>query len=407
MLIQTSGPHNCDQLAGVLGRIANTARSMPPSWDGARIAVPVAGPDGQYVGKALPGKGLYLAFDRSRIGMTKLPAHVFEPTPIQRLVDKFREWQPRLFQHSGKVYYDKRTQQIVDAERGAITTYDSILTARGAGTGAPLDATFTKVTDTSVANTWHSLFLVAGMPPAGAYSALGAGTAPDKSTTGAYSFGLANPTNPNKKYLLTFGFASTSQLNIAVLFDLLSQCGGILMANAANAVNSAALTRYTTGEGVMAIFEVTTALGATAGSLQLASYTNQAGTAARANTTQACVNSAIVHRLVAGVGSTSSVAGGVSCNLQGNDYGVRAVTTATSSGNTGGGVVALNLYFPLAFIPGVSANSYMERDSTVQIDGLTELAVTSGVVLGCLGMYVMPSGTSTGQVIGFIRTCEG
>lgn len=407
MLIQTTGTSNPDLLAARLGRLAQEARAMPPSWDGAAVAVPVCGPDGQYVGKALPGRGLYLAFDRNRLGLTTLPPHVFEPTPIQRLVDQFRRWQPRLFQYSGQVYYDKRTQQVVDAERGAITTYDSILTARGANTGAPLDAIFSKSTDTSTSTCWHSVFQVAGLPPAGSYSALGSGTAPDLTTTGALSFGLANPTNPNKKYLLTFGFTATQQINTAVLVDLLSQCGGVSMANTANAVNSAALTRYTGGAGVMAIFEVTTALGATAGTIQLASYTNQAGTTARANAAQTLVNTAIVHRLVGGIGTTASVAGSFASALQGTDYGVRAVATATSAGNTGGGVLALNLFFPLSFIFGVSANTYMERDSTTQIDGLTELVTTSGGALGCLQVYLLPNTTSTGTLTGFMRTCEG
>jgi len=382
---------------------------MPPSWDGAKIAIPCTGPDGEYFGKALPGRGLYLAFDRKFLGLTKLPPFVYEPSPIQRLMDQAKRLQPRLL--GGwlglKCFYDPRTGSIVDLERGAISTYDDIIAARAAGTGAPLDVVITKNSDTTVATAWHNLFQIAGIPPAGAYSALGSGTAPDNTFTGSYSFGLGAPTSPNKKYLLTFGFTSVNQINMAILFDLLSQDGGILMSNATNTVNTAALTRYTGGAGVLAIFEVTTALGATAGTIQLASYTNQAGTAARANAATTCVNSAIVHRLVGGAGSGTATVGAPACVLQGTDFGIRAVATVTSAGNTGGGVVAINLYFPLAFLPGVAASIWIERDSTVQIDGLVELAQTSGNVLGCLGLYVLPNTTTIGQLTGFIRTCEG
>jgi hypothetical protein len=73
----------------------------------------------------------------------------------------------------------------------------------------------------------------------------------------------------------------------------------------------------------------------------------------------------------------------------------------------GAGVMALELYFPLCFVPAVAAAAYIERDSTAQIDGLTELVQSSGNVLGCLGLYTFCGATSTGVITAFLRTCQG
>jgi len=111
--------------------------------------------------------------------------------------------------------------------------------------------------------------------------------------------------------------------------------------------------------------------------------------------------SAIVQRL-------QPAALGPFMELQAGDSGVRSVETLIFSAAMGGtGKVALNLYFPLGFIPGLSAGVWVERDSTIQIDGIAELVQTAGGVIGCLNAFIQPNGASSGVMNWSLRSCEG
>lgn len=380
----THSRSDCDLLAATLSDLAALGRRMPPSWGGARVSVPVCGPEGQYVGRVLPGTGLYLPMDLKAIGITRgrLP-HVFQASPVQRCMEALlgrglpMEW----------------------AERGAITTYDGIIAARAGGRAQ--DVTVSKLSITTVANAYSSLFRADGLPTIGTYTNIPGGAAHSRASVGAWSFGLTNPTSPNRKYLLTLGLAHSQAVNMIILVDLLVAAGNI-DANVATAqtINSVALPRYTSGAGVLMTFEVTAALGVTAANLT-ATYTNQAGAGSRSTGAQAMTTSAIVQRL-------QPTVLGPYMPLQASDFGVQSVQTVQLSAAMGaGGVLALNLYFPLAFLPGVGANLYMERPSTVQIDGLTELVTDATGVLGCLTAYVLANSASPGVGTYFLRTCEG
>jgi hypothetical protein len=395
---------NVDLIAKHLIYLGKLGRTMPPAWDGAKCTSLACGPDGQYFGKVLPGRGLYLAHDLKALGIKKPLPNVYERSPLFRTIEAMD-------------IYGQIRGKVLDAEKSAvkflsllnvvtarlvpacaITTYDSIITARANGKYG--DVTGTKVTAVTVANGWHSLYALAGTPAAGAFTNIPGGSVKDKTDAGAYSLGLTNPTAPDKMYLLTIGISANQQTNMLILVDLLVAAGNILATTAAaQTVNSVALNRYTTGAGVLATLEITTLMSATAHNLTLNSYTNQAGTAARTTGAQTGLNAGIVGRLDP---STS-----LWFQLQSGDYGVRSVEQFTCSAALAAGVYALHLFYPLAFLPGIAANGYVERDSTVQIDGVTELVQTSGNVLGCLTAYLLPSATASGQITTFMRTVTG
>lgn len=364
-----------DILAKNLAYSAWLARKMPPAWDGARISQPLALPDGNVIGLMLPGKGLKLHADLKDLGITKPIAGVYQDSLTRRLID------------------------LLGDERGAITTYDGIIAARCGGNGN--DVAMFKSSVTTVAAAWHSLSSVSGgLPGAMSYTNIPGGAAHTRANAGAWSLGMSNPGGSNKKYLLTLGWSAVQQVNMLMLVDLLVAAANISCNSGSSpyTINTTALTRYTSGAGVMMTFEVTTALSGTADNVNVSSYTNQAGTGSHATGAIALTTSAIVGRLL-------PIATGPFVALQSGDYGVKSVETITMSGaNTG--VLCLNLYFPLAFCPGVGPNAYTERDSTIQIDGITEL-VTASSSLGCLTVYVLPNTTSTGIVNMFVRTCEG
>lgn len=364
-----------DLLARNLGLMAAAGRSMPPAYLGAEISQPVLGPDGQRIGRMLPGRGLLLDHDLAHLGINRRRVrNVFGRSEFSR----FRDF--------------------LGDDRAAITTIDGIVAARAGGKA--VDTCFSKLSYTTVANVWSSSFRAGGIPTTGTYTNIPTGAAHDRNSVGALSNAITDTAGSDKRYLLSFGFTASQQINVALLVDLLVCCGNILATTLSpQTVSSTALTRYTTGAGVCAIFDVTSAIGTTASNINLSSYTNQAGTAAQVSPAQAMTVSAIVQRLMAATA-------GPFVPLASGDYGVRAVSTVTLSAAMTLGVMALNLYYPLMWVPGVAANIWASNNSTSQIDGLCELPVVSNVS-GCLALYMLTNTTSTGILTGAFQTCSG
>lgn len=380
MLIKST-VNDVDKMAENIALLAKLGHDMPPSWQGAEMTHPVNDPEHRYLGKILPGKGLYLDCDLKYFGIDRPIPHVYERSLTRYLID------------------------LLGNQRGSITTYDGIISARASGLGQ--DILTGKVVNTVVAGNWSSLLKVTGLPGAFTYSNIsgtpGAGGSAPTRADSALSLGLANPTSSRKKYLLSAGFSSSTIMQLALIHDLLV-AADLFDTNSASSqgVNTTALTRYTTGEGVMMTWEVTNGtIGATPRNLTV-TYTDQSGNGSSATPAQALTASAIDRRL-------QPTLLGPFMQLAAGDYGVRSVESAQLSGTMGTAsrYIALNMYMPLMFLPGVNANTYAERDSTLQIDGITELVQTSGNVIGCINAFVMCSTTSAGPCFFFFRTCEG
>lgn len=365
-----------DQLAQHLAYMGSLGRSMPPAWDGAGVAIPIDVP-GQRIGSMLPGRGAYLDIDLKSLGITKPIPHVFERTPMRRALDLLLD------------------------DRGDITTYNGIITARAT---AGRDFTFTKTSITTVASNWSSTFLAGGQPGAGSYTAISGGAVHTRASAGALSGYLANAGSTTRAYLLTFGYTSSQTINMAILADLLWAGGSIdANSNGAQTVNSTALTRYTGTAAAcnMLTFEVTSALGSTPANITATYTESSAGTGSRSTGAIALTPSAIVGRL-------QPTATGPFIQFANGDYGIRSLETVQLSAAMGaGGVLAALIYRPLSFVPGVAATVYIERDSTTQIDGLTEIAKDSSDVPGCLALFVQTNSTASGIVTGFCRTVIG
>ncbi len=394
---------NVDWIAERLIRMSVVAKNLPPSWDGAKITIPVISPDGAArIGKLLPGRGLYLDCDLKSVGITKRVPYVFEKTPVMRLVDKLKSERGAIAASAilaAAAAFPRHILSVLGpAVIGAITSYDGIINARAGGNAT--DVAFTKVSVTTVASSWHALFDAGGAPPAGSFTST-PGAAPTNATTGALAPGLPTTSGSVNNYLLTFGFTSASQINMAILADLLVQVGSVAVNNGTATISSTALTRYTGGAGVLVTFEVTTILSGTSAGTFTMSYTDQGGNSGQTSASQTLTISAAVGRL-------QPIATGPFMPLLAGDFGVQAVANIISSGATATtGVLALHMYYPLAMVPGVVASGYIERDSTIQIDGLAQIQSTSGFAPGCLTLYILPNGVSSGVLTGFIRTCQG
>lgn len=400
-------PLDVDTIAREIGRTAQLARHMPPAWDGAKVAHGFTGAQGENLGRVLPGRGVALASDLKSLGITKPIPYVFEQSLAMRTIEACGGRERLAISLSALLLSAKLgALGMADAVLGlpafvgAITNYDGIINARA--NGKHEDVISFVATQASVALAWHSLVRTTNKQPAGTFApaAIPGGTAVNRSTVGALFPHLSNPSGSDKKYLLTVGYSSGTTLNQILLVDKLVAASGVSgNVNTAQTTDTTSLTRYTDGAGVLATMEVTTALGATASNVTL-SYTNQDGTSGRTSPSVAMTTSAITGRLV-------PVETGPFMRLSNGDFGVRSVQSVTLSAAMGAGVLNLYLYKPLHWLPGIATNIYVERDSTVQIDGLTELVRGSDSQLGMLSYFVMPNGTTTGNVSMFLRTVAG
>ena len=187
----------------------------------------------------------------------------------------------------------------------------------------------------TAAGTWMSYWYATGMPGAGSDPAATPGTVYDNADGSIWFADQVNFT----RHLLASTW-SASQVMTLVIYDRLVAVSGLSLASTGNkTVSSSALTRYTTGEQVQAWLEITTATTVTAPVVSMNSYTNQAGTAARAGPTVTFPAAATVVRAM------------VPLPVQVGDYGVRACSTINVATAASAGVCNFVLMRPLALLP--------------------------------------------------------
>jgi hypothetical protein len=180
----------------------------------------------------------------------------------------------------------------------------------------------------------------------------------------------------------TFGAAGL------IVVDLLNVSGGLSgTVTTAQTTNlpTAALTRHTSGEGVMAGIVIYTTVGTTATTVTI-SYTNSAGVSGRTSTATS-------------FGATGFREGNILIiiPLQAGDTGVQSIESVTVTATTGtAGNFGVCLFKPLSMISLESASSTMPLD-----------AVSTGGIIGslceinadaCL-TFVAISATTTGQSV--------
>lgn len=386
MIIKTNRI-DVDTLGNYLSYLGKWGRAMPPSFQGCRKSIPIISKDGEYFGRVLPGKGVLIDSDLKYARVYKKIPYVYEKSLVFRLYEKFKSDRVAI-NLAGALLSGLVGAPVIAAM--AISKYDDILSAYALGQWQ--DWEVQKPTLATSTAFWHTLSSTAGIPGAVVYTTIPGGAALDNTTTGSWGLGIQNPIPSGKKcYLIQVGF-QTAGLGILVqlLVDILVAAGSISAnLNTSQTVNSTALTRNTGGSGVMMTFEVTTALGATPANLTV-TYTNQAGIGSQSTGAIALTASAVARRL-----QPTSVTQPMTA-LAAGDYGVRSVQSAVLSAAMGSGVLALNLFDPIAIVPPLGASQYIERDIPGSIDGLIELIQTSGGNVGFLSMYILPSAGGTG-----------
>lgn len=391
---------NVDTIAQEMSFLGRLAKNMPPAWDGAKVRHLVKSPStGGYLGYLLPGRGYMPDLDLKSLGITKgsIP-HVYERTPLSRIYDYLMRPEKR---------YNDKTGEVIDTERGAITTYDGIINARAGGKAD--DKWITKNSFTTTALDWYCNARIAGMPGAMTFLTTTAPTqaALSRATAGALSFPLFDPGGSDKKYLLTFGWIAAQQINCGILCDAHVQSGShrLTVTSAETVASPVTITRtyYSPlGAGCYIVFVTTTGASATATNLTV-TYVDQDNNAAQTYVITGPATATIADQLWPDTSATTPMPFNP---LAAGDYGVRSFSQTQSSVALAAGAIGGLIVNPLVIMPGIAATSYVERDSTVQIDGLTELVNVSQVI-GALTMLLLPNTTSTGVTSGFMRTCSG
>lgn len=210
---------------------------------------------------------------------------------------------------------------------------------------------------------------------------------PTNATSGAVEF-----TNPTSGQLSLVGLrGSVASLGGFIFADRLSHQGGLsgnVSGNQTTNLPTAALTRYTSGEGVMLGLSLGANVGTTATTIT-ASYTNSAGTTGR--TTQAIP-----------FGGTGNREGGrlMIMPLQDGDTGVRSVESVNLIAATGAvgnfGVVLFKPVFAAAFEFTSSLNSVIGFLNGSSCGGIPNIENDA-----CLFPIVMSDGGSAQSVFSF------
>lgn len=233
------------------------------------------------------------------------------------------------------------------------------------------------------AGTFQSLWTANGSPGAGGSPSSGAGDAPTSATTGALKF--SNP-GSGLTYLAR-ALAAAGTAGTLILYDRLVTTSGLSgTSTSAQSINSTALTRYTTGQGVSAWIEWYAATGATAANFTL-QYTNDAGTAAQVTSAQAFVQTPAVGQMLP-------------IALNGAD-GIRVAESITLSASTGtAGNFGITLMRRLLTIPLATANVATLLDAFGA--GLNQVQDSA-----CLAFAVFCTTTTTGLLNGELTLAQG
>jgi hypothetical protein len=222
---------------------------------------------------------------------------------------------------------------------GALADFQAVKQSVEKGRAYP----FTKNSITTAANRPMSYWTATP----NAATAPGAAAACNANTTGAL---LQEPklTSLTNSFFLTQAEISiaTTAFTSLMLVDRLSHQSGLSGTSTATQTTNlptAALTRYTSGEGVMAALEIYTAIGSTASTVTI-SYTNQAGVSGRTS-----------KPAVIGGASDNTASRFIIIPLQDDDTGIRSVESVTLSATTAtAGNFGVTLFKPLMILPNFS-----------------------------------------------------
>lgn len=357
---------------------------------------PVVTSRGDRIGRIIPGHGIALDSDLKTLGITKSIPGVIGRSAFMQVVDA------------------------LVGEAGAITSMASLVATTKRMTYVKQD-TFTP----NGASDFQAYFNFAPVGGAHDFGTVGTIAPTRTSFTDAYNSQLHDPPAGKTKYLIGMSAigTGTAAFGMGIYVDMLSMFGAVpLDSTGAQTINSAALTRYTTGAGVYLFFAPDAVAPGTASYATTptftVTYTNQAGTGSQTTTFQAC-SSAFTNILTAVslVVDQLEMTGSVLVTqpfvpLASGDYGMRSVQTIQSSVASSGAGAAMKgggaLMKPLLFLHAISEVGVLtEREARSEPEIMVPFAVDGSNVLGCHQMIWLSRGAGSATTgIFMFDTCE-
>jgi hypothetical protein len=280
----------------------------------------------------------------------------------------------------------------------AITTYDGIIASRAAGKAD--DPLWSKTaTWTGAAGIWYSMHnMASGTVVAMVAASVNQGAVMDATNVGAIP--LQSTTGTDSKYLLTVGINSTLASVAAVMIvDVLWE-GTDLFASSATlqTIASDPLTRYTSGVGNYIVMVPSVNIAGSYGPATL--------TYIDSNNALQSITRTLAARVI-GRCDNSDTVGGLPWLAPTLSTGVKSIVTFQNGLSTTTGRWHIMIVHPLLVIPTIAAYTYVERDSTIQIDGILNLPVAS-YIPGCLTVFCFcDAAAATPTLFGTLRTCSG
>jgi hypothetical protein len=246
-------------------------------------------------------------------------------------------------------------------------TYDDIISAISVN-GRAEYREFLKGSMTTVAGNVYSRWQASGSPAAGTFGTSGTGRVIDNTFAAAIPF--ASATGGRFKHLLSAGLGSTVSLGTVLIYDRVVEypfTGTTTSATFGTQPTPPArdLAGTTNGDGFMMFLESYSAT-ATAAVTVTPTYTNSAGTGSRTNAFTSIATAALA-------GCIANPIGQMFLQLASGDVGVRTIQSYTLSASLLAANMAFVLGRPLAWVPLMGSNSYVERDLVLQLANLPRL----------------------------------
>ena len=373
-----------DCLARHLSRVGSLASQMPRgAFENAGRTHPFYAGN-RRVGHMLPGIGLVLDADREKLGITRDVPHVFDRTPLMRVVER------ALRDPSAQI-----TSRAQLASQYAATNFQTQRSDSLAWLNQDVCGTWFNTFDNITTANWTT-----------------GGSSCNRTTPkNAWNVNMMDPPSGHQQYLVGLGMmlAGTGTTNngfsMMMLVDILSQSGNLNLSSTGGtgpfSFSTPALTRYTSGAGVYMSYQPQSAqqLTYSASTTVTVTYVNQAGTTGR--TTTFTTSSAQSN------GETPNDVNNIAgyslpfIQLAAGDYGVRSLTSVAFSAATttsGNGSTGAMLYAPLLFQqPMYDVGITIERSAATEPQKMMiPLATESGGTLGYLSAFYCVSGTNAG-----------
>lgn len=270
-----------------------------------------------------------------------------------------------------------------------------VINALSAG-AAREEALFNKSSMTTVAGNMYSRWQAGGYPAGGTFGVSGTGRVMDRTSLGALKF--TNAAAGKFKHLFTLGLGSTVALGVAMLYDRIAEYPftGTTLGPTTFGTQPALPARdeagATAGDGVMMFLENFSAT-ATAAVTVTPTYTDSGGTAGNTNAFTSIATAALA-------GTIANPLGKQWLDLASGDIGVRSIQSYTLSASLLAANVAFVLARPLAILPMLSSNGYVERDLILQLAKMPRLYDGS-----CLAFNLL-AGTTSCPMFGSLTMAE-